>query len=275
MTSTTSPRFASHPRGLAPLLLLLPACTIGPGIIGDATESDTDPVTSDGTDGTDGTDTDCPTGECDAELAVAALGGVNYYNRPFVLHGTDTCDGPSCPPLVSPTPSPDGLITRCQDTEEAQQAPEGVEEYCRFAAHFAYGLYIGMAGSLDRSSYELVRPNPEDPGQEQPYLWFSDVVRIEGPGTAFRGDYHRGDVEAPDVVTVVHNESCAARLDALGIPWTEDELETLCVGTWDDGGQLRPLRMAPSMTFENPEGLLRSDAGRSCDTPDSGPDTCC
>ena len=269
-------------RGLAGALLLLPACGVGPGVIGDvtatgtegATETDDGATSSDET--ADGTDTanDCGI-ECDPEFAVSVISAVGFNGQFVHLYGSDSCEGDRCPDTVTPEPREDGPVFSCIESEEAQQSPVGAQEYCRFAATLIRGPQIGFQTPVDVQSFERTRPRLDDPSMEEPYHWFTGAVRIEGPGTAFRGDYHRGVTDDRDTVSSVHNETCAARLTAQGVSFSDDDLEELCEGTWDDGGTLRPLRMDPSVVFRPGPGMLSSTSGQSCSTPASGPDTCC
>jgi len=264
-------------RALSGALLLLPACGIGPGVIGDATETDLATDAGSDTEGmADGTETgQACTEDCDPDFALSVLTSVNFRGRNISLYGFDTCQGPNCPADLLPSPPlPETPLHRCQDSEEAQSSPVGVEEYCRLNPTFLSPL-LAFQTPVDPDSFDPHRPRPGDPAVDEGYLWRTSVVRIEGPGTAFRGDYYAGQVGAPDRLEVLVNLSCAERLTAEGIAWTEDQLETLCVGTWDDGGVLRPLRMAPAMVFDPTRGQLRTTSGSSCDTPEAGPDTCC
>ncbi|MEM7154599.1 MAG: hypothetical protein AAF799_17255 [Myxococcota bacterium] len=268
-------------RGLAGALLLLPACGVGPGVIGDVTatgtggETDTDGATS--ADGTaDGTDTanNCD-GICDPDFAVSMITAPGFTGELIHLFGSDICVGDRCPETVSPLPDADGPAVSCPETEGAMESPVGAEEYCRFGARMAFATFVGFETPVDVQSFERTRPRPDNPSLEEPYLWHTGAVRLEGPGTAYRGDFHKGVTENPDLITRLINETCAERLTAQGINYSEDELEELCQGTWDDGGTLRPLRMAPSMVFDPRPGRLRSTTGQSCNTPEGGADTCC
>ncbi|MCX4239383.1 hypothetical protein [Paraliomyxa miuraensis] len=264
---------------IAAALLLLPvsACGIGTGVLGDYT--DTDPGTGSSSDtGADSASSGEPqcTEDCDLEFAVTHLSAVGFELRPIHLLGSDTCEGPRCPASVSPAPVEGQAIVACADTQEAADSPLGIEEACRLSpAWLGTRFDVGFATPVERGSFERVRPDPADPTREEPYLWFPEVMVLQGPGTALRGDFVEGSAGDGDRMTRVVNESCAARLTALGIPWTEDQLETQCVGTWDDGGVLRPLRMDPDVVFSPTEGLLSTRMGSSCDTPEAGADTCC
>nr|MCH9681037.1 hypothetical protein [Deltaproteobacteria bacterium] len=224
-----------------------------------------------GDDGTiDGTGANCGA-DCDPDFALASLSGINFSSRRVILLGTDTCQGDNCPAQDPPMP----VANPCLASTDASESPVGSEEYCRLsplASVFAPAL--GFSTPVERESFEAMRPSPADATQQEAYHWYTSVVEIEGPGTAVRGDWTDGNAGSPSVVTLSVNETCAERLTAQGISWTEAELDTLCVGTWDDGGVLRPLKMAPSMVFAPTEGRLNSVAGSSCDPP-NGPDTCC
>jgi len=269
-------------RSLTGALMLLPAlgCVKGEGLLGDYTDTDTGTATDTGADATAGVDSSGTTGpgcveDCDPDFAVSYLMGPNFALRDVALLGDATCEGANCPAAVSPVGVDGTPIMGCPALEEASESPLGVEEYCRLApVWLAVVLDVGFATAVERSSFEELRPRPDAPTLEEPYLWHAEVVELHGPGSAFRGNYEDGQLEEPARVTEVFNETCAARLTAEGIAWTPQQLETLCVGTWDDGGVLRPLRLDPAMVLTPTEGKL-STQGSSCDRPSSGPDTCC
>lgn len=268
-----------HGGCIAAALLLLPAsaCVGGKGVLGDYTDTDTSSGTA-GDTGADSASSGEPvcTEDCDPDFAVTHLSFVNFERRQVHLLGDSTCDGPNCPPSVSPAPVEGEAIVACVDTEEAVSSPLGPDEHCRPSAGWLTARFdVGFATPVDRSSFEHVRPNPSDPSREEAYLWHPEVLELRGPGTVLRGDYVEGNAGSGDRITAVVNEACAERLTALGIAWTEDQLETLCVGTWDDGGVLRPLRMDPDMVMSPTDGRLSTRTGGSCDTPEPGPDTCC
>lgn len=266
---------------LAGALLLLPTlgCVVGEGSLGDYTETDAGTGSSTGPSADSGSSGDAPgcTEDCDPDFAVAYVKGANYGNQAITRLSTSTCNGPRCPEAVSPVSLVDGSpVEECLETLEAQSSPLGAEEHCRMSpSQLGSHVWLGFTTPVDRSSFELVRPSPEDPTIEEPYLWYPDVVQVQGPGTIMRGDYVPGGSLGHGTLTSIVNEACAARLTALSIPWTPAQLEALCVGTWDDGGVLRPLRMAPTMAFSSYGGELSTGFGWSCDTPESGPDTCC
>lgn len=270
-------------RGLAGALLLLPTygCVQGVGLLGDYTDTDTDTGTGTGEgtgadSGSSGDEAAC-TEDCDPDFAVSYIRGANYASQSVARLSTTTCDGPRCPATVSPVHPIDGsAIEECLETAEAQSSPLGPEEHCRITPDWLTNrIDFALTTPVDRSSFEEVRPRPEGVGADEPYLWYPEVAALHGPGTALRGDYDHDYEEPRSRLTAVINETCAERLTALGIPWTQDELETLCVGTWDDGGVLRPLKMAPALVFTSYEGILSTSTGNSCDTPAAGPDTCC
>jgi hypothetical protein len=270
-------------RCLGGALLLLPTfgCVLGEGLLGEYTDTDTGTGTGTGT----GTDTGADSGSsglepactenCDPEFAISFFHGGNYAAQSISRLSPSTCVGPSCPASVSPVSPQDGsAIVECLDTEEAQSSPLGPEEHCRITPEgLANRIDFGFTTPVDRSSFEAVRPRLDEPTAEEPYLWLPEVAALHGPGTALRGDYVP-DPEG-DRLSAVINETCAERLTALGIPWTADQLEALCVGTWNDDGVLRPLKMAPAMVFSSYEGALSTRQGVACDTPQAGPDTCC
>ena len=228
------------------------------------------------TDGGSGTQGDAETGssgeaqcdgDCDPDFAVVMVQGVNAETDRLERLATMLCEDASCPAAL-----PEGVaLSPCTQTEAALASTLGPEEYCRFAAQgLVDALRFEFSSPLARDSFERVRADPLDEATEEPYAWFTDVVQIEGPGTAFRGRHAGGGR-----FESVFNEACAERLTALGTAWTAAGLEAACVGTWDDGGVTRPLRMRPQMTFHPTEGLLSTTSGASCSSPASGPDTCC
>lgn len=267
-----------HPGRWSGLLLLLPTlgCVLGGGVLGDYTETDTGTGTTTLADsGSSGEPTECVE-DCDPDFAVTHISGINF--RQVAVHrlGDELCEGPDCPQVVSPAPVGGDAIEPCLTSEQAQESPLGAEEYCRLIpGQLAIRVDLGFATPVERSSFEHMRPRLDDASRQEAYLWHTDVVELRGPGTALRGDYHYASPGQPELQTSVINDSCAERLTALGIPWTEAQLEALCVDTWDDDGTLRPLRMDPAMVFRPYPGQLSTDSGHSCVSPDAGPDTCC
>ena len=274
-------------RCFAGALLLSPSfgCVMGEGSLGDYTETDTSTGpgtgrdTDDSSSGSGGEGPAC-TEDCDPVFAVSHFRGPNFAAEGIARLSPSTCVGPSCPASVSPVSPLDGTaIEECMDTEAAQSSPVGPEEYCRIAPHYlANRIEFGFTTPVDRSSFEELRPRidkfPIDGLTTEPYRWYPDVATLRGPGTALRGDYHTDGDQRTWITNVIH-ETCAERLTALGVPWTPETLEEQCVGTWDDDGVLRPLKMAPSMVFSSYEGILSHHDGISCDTPEADPDTCC
>lgn len=261
------------------ILSLTTACVLGEGSLGEYTDTDMGSGTGADTGADSGSGSDAPgcTESCEPDFAVGYFLGGNYAAQGITRLSTSTCVGPSCPASVSPVSIIDGSpVEECLDTPEAQADPLGPEEHCRFTPEWlANRIEFAMTGPVDRSSFEVVRDLAEAPFIQEPYLWFSDVAALHGPGTRLRGDYRYDSGIQRAQLTAVINETCAERLTTLGIPWTPEELETLCVGTWDDGGVLRPLKMAPELTFDSYEGQLSAHMGSSCNTPNAGPDTCC
>lgn len=266
-------------------LLLLPTVACGPSIVVLGEYTDTD-LGSSGTGG-DASETAADSGsggetepgcveDCDPDFAINHVSGQNFAGQQVSRLGNLVCDGPGCPESVNPQTAEGETIEDCLGLDEAQASVLGAEEYCRLSASWLpVAIEVGFETPVDRSSFEQVRSRLDDPTEEEPYYWHSEVVEVHGPGTAFGGAFVPGSLSAPDRQTSVVNETCAARLSALGVPWTEGELETLCVGTWDDDGVLRPLRMDPAMVFAPVEGMLTTTVGSSCDFPESGPDNCC
>ena len=258
------------------LLSLTSGCVLGEGSLGEYTDTDMGSSTGADTGADSGSDAPACTEDCDPDFAIGFVQGQNYAAQIIHRLGTTTCDGPGCPETVSPVSADGSPIEECLQTAAAQSSPLGADEHCRIAAaQLTSRIGIGFTTAINRSSFELTRPRPEAPTDEEAYLWHPDVVEVHGPGTAMRGTYQPGEGIDPDRLTAIVNETCAARLTELGIPWSVDELESLCVGTWDDGGVLRPLKMDPAMVLSPYAGELSTDIGWSCNTPGAGPDTCC
>lgn len=267
---------ASARRIATGLLLLLPAaCNHRTVSLGEHTGTGGD--TSD-SGASDVSDTGACGEACDTDLFVAHLSGVNVAGRVITVSTETLCTGAACPESVDLGSWPSGeAVEACETGLSVQDSPLDPEEYCRFSAAFlAHTFNVGFSSTIDATSYERTRPRADGEDGEESYLWFPEVVALHGPGTAFRGDYHRGRHQGvPDSVTRLVNESCAQRLTAQGVAWTEGELATLCAGTWDDDGVTRPLRLDPAMVFNPFAGELSTTRRRSCSTPDEGPDTCC
>lgn len=274
-----APRHAPPIRCITGALLLLPAlgCVAGEGLLGEYSDTDVGTGTGEGSaDESSGAAPGCEV-DCDPNFAVALLSAHNYALQDVHLPGDATCVGPSCPEAVSLAGIGGGPVEPCATSAAALASPLGPEEHCRFAAGRLTGVVdVAFTTPVERSSFELVRARLDDETQTEPYLWYPDVVEVRGPGTSFRGRFEPGanGYEPARLIEVV-NETCAARLTALGIPWAPGELEALCVGTWNDGGVLRPLAQEPSMVLTPYAGQLSTRHGSSCDTPESGPDTCC
>jgi len=228
---------------------------------------------TDGGSGSEGGETSGSSGEaqcegnCDPDFAVVVVQGLNADWEPIDHLAIPLCEDEDCPNVP-----PEGFsIPACRDRAEAMASALGREEYCRFAAGgLVDRLGFVFSSALERGSFEVVRPDPQNEAVDQAYFWFADVVEVAGPGTAYRGRY----IEDGRFGSVF-NEACAERLSATGAPPTEAEIEAACLGTWNDGGVTRPLRMRPAMTFHPVEGELSTTQGNSCATPDAGPDTCC
>ncbi|MGH1345604.1 MAG: hypothetical protein ACRBN8_28830 [Nannocystales bacterium] len=272
-----SPRFA---RPILGVLLLSPSPCCTPDVsLGDYTGSDGDSddggsgAGSTGMETGSGTDTDC--GEaCSEDFAVAYLSAVNYASLEIFRRGEALCEGAQCPEQTEPL---DGVpFEECTESEAALMSPLGVEEFCRFSAVWLESrLSVGFTVELERESFERTRPRLEDETAQEAYAWFPEVVSLVGPGTAYRGDVLAVGAGARNVQTSVVNEACIERLDAQGVPWSVDDLEVLCEGTWMDGGVLRPLRTRPQMEFWPNSGRTSRVTGNSCVSPGEGPDTCC
>lgn len=209
-------------------------------------------------------------GLCDPDFAIAHMSIPNYAAQKIHLLATvdGACEGDRCPADVGEPTYEGAPLVPCVATPEAAASPLGAEEHCRVSPLVgAFGIELGFTTPVERSSFEELTANLET-GAPEPYLWHSEVVSFEGPGTAFRGVIE-GSGGTPDVVRSAQNLTCIDRLDALGIAWTADSLATACAATWDDGGTLRPMSMAPTMAFESYRGRQVAGGG-SCDD-----DGCC
>ncbi len=260
-------------RTLAPLLLLaITACNGDRGIVG--TYEDTEGGSSSGSAGSSESGPACGDA-CDPDFAVAHLSGVNLASKTVHLLGdtTGTCEGERCPTTLASLLYEGAAVGPCIESEDALDSLYGPDEYCRLSPLVtAYGLEVGFATPVDRSSFVEVGGGLEtaDAGA---YLWRAGIVTIEGPGTAYRGAMPVSSAGTPQTITDVRNLTCIDRLAAEGIAWTPATLDALCSATWDDGGTLRPRRMAATMEHV-PTHPRYGAGGVSCDTPD-GSDTCC
>jgi hypothetical protein len=138
----------------------------------------------------------------------------------------------------------------------------------------AFGIEVGFATDVERPSFERVRLAPAG-GREEPYWWATGAVTLHGPGTRYRMTFADPDTNsAPTISVAARNFTCIDRLEDQGVAWTPATLDTLCSATRDDGGTLRPLRLATEASFVPTSGLT-SALQNSCSTPEQGDDTCC
>ena len=246
---------------LAPL-----ACNGDRGVVGSLPDTD---GTSDA-----GTTPDAPTSgtadestggcaeACDLEFAITHLGVVNLASQEIQLLATadGTCEGERCPSEFDvATP------IACAETEAAITSPLGPGEYCRVSPLIvAFGIDVGFSTPVERSSFELLRPAPQG-ADDEAYWWWTGVVSLEGPGTAYRGPLDSGSPDEPVLAGPVQNLTCIQRLEQEGIAWTPATLDALCDATWDDAGTLRPRRMAIDAVF-SPVAGRHAFEGLSCDS---------
>ncbi|HWB76302.1 MAG TPA: hypothetical protein VG755_15130 [Nannocystaceae bacterium] len=257
------------PRWLAPLTLLaIDGCS---GVVGDY---------PDGTGTTDASADESSEsgiacdGICDPDFAIGYINGINLYSRNVQLlaDGLGTCVGDRCPGTLGNQLYGTEPVVPCSESEAANASPLGAAEYCRIAPLVAtFGLDVGFTTPVERASFEEL--GGVFPSEEGAWLWHADVVAIEGPGTAYRGDFPYTVAGQPLVITAVENLSCIARLADEGVAWSSDTLDALCSATWNDGGTLRPRRMAASMQFAATAG--RYAAGGSACEAGQGADACC
>jgi hypothetical protein len=205
---------------------------------------------------------------------VEHLSAINYDFRTVHIL-SPACSGPACPSPFSAGTYRDEAVGPCEETAEAIASPRGPEEYCKLSPlALSFGIEIGFTQSPDPESITVERPRPENPNDTEAYVWRSGIVELRGPSTRFNGDYARGAGGAPDIVTNARNLTCIENLEAEGIPYDPDDLETPCNATFDDDGTTTPLRMRVGDPLRPRQGRLDSRTV-SCSTPDTGPDTCC
>jgi hypothetical protein len=255
---------------LAPL-----ACNGDRGVVGSLPDTDgtadagTTPDTT--ASGTADESTGGCTEACDLEFAITHLGVVNIASQEIQLLATadGTCEGERCPSeFAVATP------VACAETEAAIASPLGPEEYCRVSPMIvAFGIDVGFSTPVERSSFELLRPAPQG-ADDEAYWWWTGVVSLEGPGTAYRGFVDHASVGNPNVAGPVQNLTCMKRLEQEGIAWTPATLDALCDATWDDAGTLRPRRMAVDAVFSPVAGRHLPD-GLSCESGGADLDDCC
>lgn len=222
-------------------------------------------------------DPDC--GVCDPEsLVLESIAGTNYAGKVVKLLGPQ-CEGDACPgELTSGQYFVDKIIP-CLETDEAQTAARGAEEWCKVSPLIVTdGLQFIFNNLLDPTSIELVRRSPVNPQLFEVYDWKTRVVHLEGPIARYNGDYRRGASQTqPDRVTRLVSLSCIDNLKAQGQNFTHEELDAgVCDGTFTDGGKVWPLKTLLDQEVKTYGGETDTRrVSQSCTTPQNGPDTCC
>ena len=232
-------------------------------------------------------DPDC--GVCDPDnLILQSIAGVNYAGKIVKLLGPE-CVGESCPGPITEGEYFVEKVIPCIETDEAINAPRGVDEWCRVSPLIVdSGIQFIFNNLLDPLSVELVRKQPVNPQLIEVFDWKTQIVRLEGPITRFNGDYRPGATQTkPDTITRSTNLACIENLAKAGIPYDHTVDPTICDGTYKaEDGKLWPLKT--QFERKNSDGKLeparietyrgatdtRSQAN-SCTPPQSGADTCC
>ncbi|MBK9755721.1 MAG: thrombospondin type 3 repeat-containing protein [Nannocystis sp.] len=235
-------------------------------------------------------DPDC--GVCDPDnLILESIAGVNYAGKIVKLLGPE-CVGDSCPGEITEGQYFVEKVIPCIETDEAINAPRGVDEWCRVSPLIVdSGLQFIFNNLLDPQSVELVRKQAVNPQLIEVFDWKTHIVHLEGPITRFNGDYRPGQTQTkPDTVTRATNLACIENLAKQGIPYDHTVVEkdpTICDGTYKaEDGKVWPLKT--EFQRKNSKGKLepaRIDTYRgetdtrrqsqSCTPPQSGADTCC
>ncbi len=230
-------------------------------------------------------DPDC--GICDPDnLILTSISGVNYAGTKIHIVSPD-CEGEKCPEPFEKANYFVQTIELCENTEaSAESARPGDEGYCLLAPiAIRSGLEFVFNNLLEPTSLELVRKDPTNPQLFEVYDWKSDVLRIEGPITRFNGDVFLGQNEAPDIIKRYVNLSCVDNLRLKGQSFSHEDYEDPDTNPCN---QLDPDTGLPMKMWTEvkpppgyPPAIVRSyrgewdTRGQSCDTPTSGPDTCC
>lgn len=235
-------------------------------------------------------DPDC--GVCDPDnLILQSIAGVNYAGKVVKLLGPE-CVGDSCSGEITEGEYFVEKVIPCRETDEAIDAPRGVEEWCRVSPLIVdSGIQFIFNNLLDPLSVELVRKQAVNPQLIEVFDWKTQIVHLEGPITRFNGDYRPGATQTkPDTIERATNLACIENLAKLGIPFDHTTLEkdpTVCDGTYKaEDGKIWPLKT--QFERKNSSGKLepakietyrgntdtRSQAN-SCTPPQDGADTCC
>lgn len=223
-------------------------------------------------------DPDC--GVCDPEnLILETIAGVNYAGKVVKLLGPE-CEGNNCPGEITRGNYFVEKVIPCIETEEALEAPRGVDEWCKVSPLIVdSGLQFIFNNLLDPQSVELVRKSPVNPQLFEVYDWKTRIVHLEGPIARYNGDYFRSTSQnAPDRLTRSVSLSCIDNLADQGVAFDHTSIESgVCDGTFvDPSGRTIPLKTRLNQeikTFKRPSDA-RSTA-QSCTTPQDGVDTCC
>ncbi len=230
-------------------------------------------------------DPDC--GICDPDnLILTSISGTNYAGKKIHIVSPN-CEGERCPEPFEKANYFVETIRLCDTTDESKDsARPGDEGYCRLAPIVVRGgLEFVFNNLLKATSIELVRKDPTNPQLFEIYDWKNEIAYIEGPITRFNGDVFLGQDEEPDVITRYVNLSCVDNLRLKGQPFDNTSYEnpdTNPCNTLDPDTGL-PMKMWTQV--EPPAGYPPArvasyggewdERGGSCDTPQSGPDTCC
>ncbi len=235
-------------------------------------------------------DPDC--GVCDPDnLIIESIAGVNYAGKIVKLLGPE-CEGAECPGEITSGKYFVEKIIPCVQTEDALEAPRGVEEWCKVSPLIVdSGVQFIFNNLLDPTSVELVRKRADNPQLMEVFDWKTHIVHLEGPITRFNGDYRPGATATkPDLVTRSVNLACIENLAKQGIEFNHTVLDknpTICDGTYKaEDGKIRPLKLelerkdakgksVPTIidTYDGEtETRLTS---QSCTPPQNGADTCC
>ena len=230
-------------------------------------------------------DPDC--GICDPDnLVLTSISGDNYTGTKIHIVSPQ-CEGENCPEPFEKANYFVETIELCENTDEsAESARPGDEGYCLLAPiAIRGGIEFVFNNLLKATSLELVRKDPSNPQLFEVYDWKSDILRIEGPITRYNGDVFLGSGDAPDAITRYVNLSCVDNLRLKGQSFSHEDYEdpdsNPCNQIDGDTGlpmkmwtQLDPPAGFPPAVTKSYRGEWDARAG-SCDTPPSGPDTCC
>jgi hypothetical protein len=204
-------------------------------------------------------DPDC--GVCDPDnLILQSIAGVNYAGKIVKLLGPE-CEGESCPGPITEGEYFVEKVIPCIETDEAINAPRGVDEWCRVSPLIVdSGIQFIFNNLLDPLSVELVRKQPVNPQLIEVFDWKTQIVRLEGPITRFNGDYRPGATQTkPDTITRSTNLACIENLAKAGIPYDHTVEAT------------RPSVMAPTRPRTASSGRSRPSSSARTATASSSP----